>query len=65
MPNLNALNIITAQARLPHFHEDFPLILFWSQKSGCTSLALWFFYQINLLETALEGDKDLGFRIYP
>ena len=32
MPNLNALNIITAQARVPHFYEDFPLILFWSQK---------------------------------
>ncbi|HHL0974610.1 TPA: sulfotransferase family 2 domain-containing protein [Bacillus cereus] len=58
MPNLNTLNIITAQARVPHFHEDFPLILFWSQKSGCTSLALWFFYQINLLETALEGYED-------
>ncbi|MED0906758.1 sulfotransferase family 2 domain-containing protein [Bacillus nitratireducens] len=55
MQNFNALSIITAQARLPHFQEDFPLILFWSQKSGCTSLALWFFHQINLLETALKG----------
>ncbi|HFK1792859.1 TPA: hypothetical protein ACGXGE_005781, partial [Bacillus pacificus] len=34
--------------RVPLFNSNFPLILFWSQKSGCTSLAHWFFYQINL-----------------
>ncbi|MGQ4706058.1 sulfotransferase family 2 domain-containing protein [Bacillus thuringiensis] len=59
MTNLTTLT--TAQARIPHFQEDFPLILFWSQKSGCTSLALWFFYQINLLETALNNHSDLGY----
>lgn len=30
--------------RTPLFHEDFPLILLWSEKSGCTTLLKWFFY---------------------
>ncbi len=37
-----------------HFNPNFPLILFWSQKSGCTSLAHWFFYQINLFKQAIK-----------
>jgi hypothetical protein len=48
------LHIISTNARSPHYHRNFPLILFWSQKSGCTSLAKWFFYQIDLLQTALN-----------
>jgi len=24
---------------IPHFHAGFPIILFWSYRSGCTSLA--------------------------
>lgn len=40
--------------RIPHVHNDFPLVLFWSQKSGCTTLAKWFYEQIGLLEEALE-----------
>ncbi len=48
------LHIINANFRKPHYHRNFPLILFWSQKSGCTSLANWFFYQIDLLQTALN-----------
>lgn len=39
--------------RVPHYHPDFPFILFWSQKSGCTTLLKWFFYQVNLLDEAL------------
>lgn len=54
MSNSNASNVIIAQGRIPHFQKDFPLILFWSQKSGCTSLAHWFFYQINELKTAFK-----------
>ncbi|MBG0968033.1 sulfotransferase family 2 domain-containing protein [Bacillus sp. SRB3LM] len=54
MSNSNASNIIVAQGRIPHFQKDFPLILFWSQKSGCTSFAHWFFYQINELKTAFK-----------
>lgn len=48
------LNTISAHSRSPHYHRKFPIILFWSQKSGCTSLANWFFYQIDLLQTALS-----------
>lgn len=40
--------------RPPLYNDAFPIILFWSQKSGCTSLAKWFFFQINLLEEALK-----------
>lgn len=46
-------NIIN-YGRVPHFSPNFPLILFWSQKSGCTSLAHWFFYQINLFKQAIK-----------
>ncbi len=42
------------RTRVPHYHPNFPLILFWSQKSGCTGLAKWFFFQIGLLEQALQ-----------
>lgn len=38
--------------RIPNYHKDFPIILFWSQKSGCTSLLKWFFFQIGRLEEA-------------
>jgi len=40
--------------RIPLYHQNFPVILFWSQKSGCSSLAKWFFFQLNLLEEALK-----------
>lgn len=54
MFNPYLLNTISAHSRSPHYHRKFPIILFWSQKSGCTSLANWFFYQIDLLQTALS-----------
>lgn len=34
--------------------EDINLAVFWSEKSGCTSITKWFFYQIGLLEEALS-----------
>ncbi|ADH07168.1 MULTISPECIES: sulfotransferase family 2 domain-containing protein [Bacillus] len=40
--------------RIPHFHKDFPIILFWSHRSGCTSLANWFFFQIGLYDKAMK-----------
>lgn len=48
---------IIKYGRVPHFNSNFPLILFWSQKSGCTSLAHWFFYQINLFKQAIKYDS--------
>ncbi|MFD6511414.1 MULTISPECIES: sulfotransferase family 2 domain-containing protein [Bacillus] len=56
MDHTELYNFILKRGRVPHFHKDFPLILFWSQKSGCTSLAHWFFYQINLFEEAINYD---------
>ncbi|MBY6053358.1 sulfotransferase family protein [Cytobacillus firmus] len=38
--------------RIPNYHKDFPVIFFWSQKSGCTTLLKWFFFQIGLLDSA-------------
>ncbi|KMP40726.1 sulfotransferase family 2 domain-containing protein [Bacillus cereus] len=54
MTNSNIYDFIMKYARGPHFHQEFPIILFWSQKSGCTSLAHWFFYQINLFKEAIK-----------
>ncbi|PEM58204.1 sulfotransferase family 2 domain-containing protein [Bacillus wiedmannii] len=50
---MSFVNIIKYR-RVPHSNPNFPLILFWSQKSGCTSLAHWFFYQINLFKQAIK-----------
>lgn len=47
--------------RVPHVQEDFPLILFWSQKSGCTTLAKWFYDQIGLLDEALAYNEWIHF----
>lgn len=58
MFNNDISNVINAKGRVPYFHKDFPLILFWSHKSGCTSLLSWFFYQINLLGTTLKDSSD-------
>ncbi len=34
----NIKGLIEYSERIPHFHKDFPIILFWSHRSGCTSL---------------------------
>lgn len=52
MKNVNQelLNhVILHKERIPHFHKDFPLILFWSHRSGCTTLANWFFFKSDYL----------------
>lgn len=48
---------IIVRYRAPHFHKDFPIVLFWSQKSGCTTLAKWFYHQIGLLDEAMEYNQ--------
>lgn len=55
MKNINQelLNhVILHKDRIPHYHKDFPIILFWSHRSGCTALANWFFFQIGLFTEA-------------
>ncbi|KEK22788.1 sulfotransferase family 2 domain-containing protein [Bacillus gaemokensis] len=54
MTNEDLEKVLVHGSRAPHFHKDFPLILFWSQKSGCTSFAHWFFFQIGLLNEAIQ-----------
>lgn len=39
---------------LPLYDKDFPIIFFWSPKCGCTSLIKWYFFQIGLLQKALD-----------
>ncbi|WP_420393759.1 hypothetical protein [Acuticoccus sp.] len=39
--------------RPPLYDPSFPYILFWSQKSGCTTVVKWFFAQLGLLEEAM------------
>lgn len=39
--------------RPPLYHPDCPYIVFWSQKSGCTTAVKWFFAQLGLLDEAL------------
>ena len=39
---------------MPNYHKDFPIILYWSQKSGCTTLLKWFFEQLGILEEAMK-----------
>ncbi|MCA0148545.1 MULTISPECIES: sulfotransferase family 2 domain-containing protein [Rossellomorea] len=40
--------------KTPLYHQNFPLMLMWTPKAGCTTFARWFFYQTGLLDTALE-----------
>ena len=39
--------------RPPLYHPKLPFVLFWSEKSGCTVAAKWFFHQLGLLEEAI------------
>ncbi len=39
--------------RIPLYDPDFPAIVMWSEKAGCTSAAKWFFWHIGRLEEAL------------
>ncbi len=64
MKNVNQelLNhVILHKDRIPHFHKDFPLILFWSHRSGCTSLANWFFFQIGLFTEAKKYNNFIHY----
>ncbi|MEQ9315283.1 MAG: hypothetical protein RLN72_05480 [Henriciella sp.] len=40
--------------RIPLHHKDFPFVVMWSEKAGCTSLVKWFFWHVGLLDSALE-----------
>jgi hypothetical protein len=40
--------------RRPLCAYDFPIILFWSEKAGCTNFNKWFFYQIGVLDEAMN-----------
>ncbi len=46
---------------LPLYEEEFPIIFFWSPKSGCTSLIKWYFFQIGLLQKAIDYNPWVHF----
>jgi Sulfotransferase family len=39
---------------LPLYKKEFPIIFFWSPRSGCTTLIRWFFFQNGLLQKATQ-----------
>jgi len=45
----------------PLCHEKFPLILFWSPKSGCTSLIKWYFFQLGLVQEEIQKNAQWYF----
>lgn len=47
---------VRLDARPPLFHPDFPFILFWSEKAGCTAVVKWFLAQVGELDEALAVD---------
>lgn len=44
--------------RLPHWHPDFPFLVAWAQKAGCTSVLKWFLYQVDHLDRASRYMSD-------
>lgn len=46
---------------LPLYNKEFPLVFFWSPKSGCTSLIKWYFFQIGLLQEAMDYNPWIHF----
>ncbi|MBX9957266.1 sulfotransferase family 2 domain-containing protein [Peribacillus simplex] len=64
--------LIASPSYIPLYHKDFPLILLWTPKSGCTTYNKWFFFQIGLFEKVhqeAEGEvhryRDFIFRKEP
>jgi hypothetical protein len=55
-PDRNLITKVIGET-LPLYHENFPIILFWNPKCGCTSLIKWFYHQIGHLQNALEYSK--------
>jgi hypothetical protein len=49
----------------PLYNKDLPIILFWTPKSGCTTLNKWFFFQIGLLGKINQKSAQLvhGYRV--
>lgn len=43
----------------PLYNKEFPLIIFFSPKSGCTSLIKWFLFQIGILEKAIKHNAGI------
>ena len=43
--------------RPPLYSPEFPIVLFWSQKSACTTVAKWFFAHIGQLKRALNHHR--------
>ncbi|MCM3324227.1 sulfotransferase family 2 domain-containing protein [Cytobacillus kochii] len=42
---------------IPLYNKNLPIILYWSPKSGCTTIMKWFYYQSGELSEALNMDN--------
>jgi Sulfotransferase family len=45
----------------PLYKKEFPLIFFWTPKGGCTSLIKWFYFQVGLLQEAMDYNPWVHF----
>src|SRR5215813_12880764 len=55
------------ELRVPLWHEAFPFVILWSEKSNCTAVAKWFFLQIGRLDEALAYSPwihDFEIKVY-
>jgi len=50
----SAAKQISFPVRIPLSHPQFPFIVMWSEKAGCTGIVKWFFWQLGLLDEALN-----------
>ncbi|MGB0748027.1 MAG: hypothetical protein ACPGO3_04730 [Magnetospiraceae bacterium] len=57
MDKVGIKNAFLNYGRLPLYDPKIPMIFFWSEKSGCTSLVKWFFDKVGLLEEAAAHNR--------
>ncbi len=55
-PKLQQLHTFIFTSAPPLYSKEFPVMFFWSPKSGCTSLIKWFYFQLGILNEALDYD---------
>ncbi|MEE4146580.1 MAG: hypothetical protein V2I26_17380, partial [Halieaceae bacterium] len=58
MPKRNSRLERLLEKRTPYHHPGVPVVVLWSQKSGCTALYKWFLWQAGLLDQALRYRID-------
>ncbi|MDQ0271889.1 sulfotransferase family 2 domain-containing protein [Cytobacillus purgationiresistens] len=55
--NMRDIILKSFQNGLPLYDPDFPLVIYWSPKAGCTSIIKWFYHQTDQLSEALAYNQ--------